>query len=165
MQRSKVLLPEPLAPIRQITSPSRAVRETPLSTSILPKRLCRPSTSIMVLAAAGSTVAVLVTVPITGLGASPLSTWTKPRMRWQAWASRSSLRVNDSRTNPWAGSPNAAASSTETPASRSRRQANSSEVRPVPRTSTSTNMPASGLSTLMPGQSARPDTTRSRRRR
>src|ERR1019366_4629321 len=44
MQRSSVLLPEPEEPRMEITSPSRASSETPLSTSSEPKRLCRPET-------------------------------------------------------------------------------------------------------------------------
>ncbi|MNU73738.1 hypothetical protein D3C71_632250 [compost metagenome] len=165
MQRSKVLLPEPLAPISEITSPSRAVNDTPLSTSILPKLLCSFSTSIMVRAAVGKTRVSVATLVITGRGASPFNTRTKARIRRQASVSRSSPKVKDRRTKPCAGSPKAAASSTDTRASRNRRQANSSDVRPVPRTSTSTNMPASGLSTDIPGQSVSPATTRSRRRR
>src|SRR5690606_14696814 len=43
MQRSSVLLPEPLRPIRAITSPGRTSRAMPLSTSLLPKDLRSPS--------------------------------------------------------------------------------------------------------------------------
>ncbi|MNP25915.1 hypothetical protein D3C76_1187420 [compost metagenome] len=86
MQRSKVLLPEPLAPISEITSPSRAVRDTPLSTSMLPKRLCRRSTSIMVRAVTGSLTGSLDTRLITGLGAGACNAWTKSRIRWEALA-------------------------------------------------------------------------------
>ena len=39
IQRSKMLLPEPLAPIRQTTSCSEMTAETPLRTSSLPKAL------------------------------------------------------------------------------------------------------------------------------
>src|SRR6478735_18025 len=39
MQRSSVLLPEPERPIRATTCPGSTVRETPLRTSSLPKRL------------------------------------------------------------------------------------------------------------------------------
>ena len=42
--RRKVLLPEPLAPIIAITSPSCASSEMPFRTSSLPKYLCRSST-------------------------------------------------------------------------------------------------------------------------
>ena len=44
MQRSSVLLPEPLAPMIEITSPSLASSDTPFSTSSAPKRLCRSLT-------------------------------------------------------------------------------------------------------------------------
>ena len=43
MQRSSVDLPEPDAPIRQITSCSATARSIPFSTSSSSKRLCRPS--------------------------------------------------------------------------------------------------------------------------
>src|SRR5512134_1983329 len=56
MQRSKVLLPEPLLPIIEITSPSLAESETPLRTSNSPKLLCRSSTTN---AAAGSAIVLL----------------------------------------------------------------------------------------------------------
>ena len=39
MQRKNVLLPEPELPMMLITSPACAVSDTPLSTSLLPKRL------------------------------------------------------------------------------------------------------------------------------
>ena len=45
MQRRKVLLPEPEAPIIDTTSPSCAVSDTPFSTSRRPKLLCRSSTT------------------------------------------------------------------------------------------------------------------------
>src|SRR5690606_6033705 len=46
MQRRNVLLPEPLAPMMEITSPFSAVIEMPLSTSSVPKLLCRSLTTI-----------------------------------------------------------------------------------------------------------------------
>ncbi|MNT46756.1 hypothetical protein D3C72_1834250 [compost metagenome] len=39
MQRSKVLLPEPLLPMMAITSPGSTLSETPFSTWLLPKDL------------------------------------------------------------------------------------------------------------------------------
>ena len=45
MQRKKVLLPEPEAPIIDTTSPTRAVMETPFRTSRGPKFLCRSFTT------------------------------------------------------------------------------------------------------------------------
>jgi hypothetical protein len=44
MQRRKVLLPEPELPMMLITSPAWAVSDTPLSTSLVPKRLWMLST-------------------------------------------------------------------------------------------------------------------------
>src|SRR5476649_2228547 len=41
MQRSIVLLPEPLEPMIEMTSPSAASNEMPFSTSSAPKLLCR----------------------------------------------------------------------------------------------------------------------------
>ena len=43
IQRKKVLLPEPLRPRMEITSPLAAFSETPLMTSNEPKLLCRLS--------------------------------------------------------------------------------------------------------------------------
>src|SRR6218665_2238591 len=41
MQRSNVLLPDPLEPMMLSTWPLRAVKDTPCNTSWLPERLCR----------------------------------------------------------------------------------------------------------------------------
>ena len=46
MQRSSVDLPEPLAPMMLITSPSSAASEMPFSTSNVPKRLTIPVTAM-----------------------------------------------------------------------------------------------------------------------
>ena len=47
MQRSSVLLPEPLAPIMLTTLPRWTSNDTPFSTSRSPKRLCTSTTRIM----------------------------------------------------------------------------------------------------------------------
>ena len=53
MQRSSVLLPEPLLPMMAITSPRLTSRSTPFSTSFVPKRLRRPRISTMATSAGG----------------------------------------------------------------------------------------------------------------
>src|SRR5450432_4209477 len=47
MQRSSVLLPEPLLPMMAMTSPARTSRSMPFSTSFAPKRLRSPATWTM----------------------------------------------------------------------------------------------------------------------
>ena len=167
MQRNKVLLPEPLAPISEITSPSRAVRETPLRTSILPKRLCRRSTSIMVLPAIGSAVAVAGdAADYRVLGASPFSTRTKSRIRWQALAQslfaqgereshKALRRLTEGRGIEYRDTGFAQ----QTPGELQRGQAGAAHVHQHEHAGIGVEHAE------MPGQSAMPATTRSRRRR
>ena len=64
MQRTAVLLPEPLRPMMQTTWPRRTSKLMPFSTSRLPKRLCtsRKATTAGGPAAAGAGAEVAVVV-------------------------------------------------------------------------------------------------------
>ncbi|MCY1427849.1 hypothetical protein D9M71_437120 [compost metagenome] len=93
MQRSRVLLPEPLAPIRDTTPPSWAVSETPLSTSNWPKRLWMDSTSTIFGRSAWMGAGSAARVEITSMAGRAFRVEAKWRMRAQASVNCSSPRV------------------------------------------------------------------------
>ena len=78
MQRRRVLLPDPLEPIIEITLPVCAESDTPFNTSMLPKRLCRSMTSS---AASGAFVSFTQAFLLSSLGGGHWAVTPRTRNR------------------------------------------------------------------------------------